>query len=133
MEIFMNTFLQYIAEIIAVLVVTALGIFGTWLLNKLKQKKGLENIALATEQVLDASQKTVLELQQTLVEGWKRAQNGKLTEAQIEELKTKVIEITMKKLAQPTLNLLTAAKVDVLAMITSSAEAYVLELKKGGV
>ena len=133
MDIFVNTFIQYIAEIVAVLVVTALGIFGTWLLNKLKQKKGLENIALATEQVLDASQKTVLELQQTLVEGWKRAQNGKLTEAQIEELKTKVIEITMKKLAQPTLNLLTAAKVDVLAMITSSAEAYVLELKKGGV
>ena len=133
MDIFVNTFIQYIAEIVAVLVVTALGIFGTWLLNKLKQKKGLENIALATEQVLDASQKTVLELQQTLVEGWKRAQNGKLTEAQIEELKTKVIEITMKKLAQPTLNLLTAATVDDLAMITSSAEAYVLELKKGGV
>ena len=133
MEIFMNTLLQYLAEIIAITVVTALGIFGTWLLNKLKQKKGLENIALATEQVLNASQKTVLELQQTLVEGWKRAQNGKLTSEQVEELKAKVIEITMAKLAEPTLNLLTAAKVDVLAMITSSAEAYVLELKKGGV
>lgn len=133
MEIFVNTIIQYVAEIVAIMLVTAIGIFGAWLLNKLKQKKGLENIALATEQVLGASQSTVLELQQTLVEGWKRAQNGKLTPEQVEELKTKVIEITMAKLAQPTLNLLTAAKVDVLAMITSAAEAYVLELKKGGV
>lgn len=133
MEIFVNTLLQYVAEIIAIILITALGIFGTWLLNKLKQKKGLENIAIATEMVIDASQKTVLELQQTLVEGWKRAQNGKLTPEQIDELKAKVIKITMAKLAEPTLNLLTAAKVDVLAMITSSAEAYVLELKKGGV
>ena len=133
MEIFTNIIIQYVAEIVGIVIITAIGILGTWLLNKLKQKKGLENIALATEQVLEASQKTVLELQQTLVEGWKRVQNGKLTEEQINKLKAKVIEITMAKLAEPTLKLLTAAKVDVLAMITSSAEAYVLELKKGGV
>lgn len=133
MEIFVNTLIQYIAEIVGLALVTAIGIFGTWLLNKLKQKKGLENIALATEQVLDASQKTVLELQQTLVEGWKCAQNGKLTPEQIEELNKKVLDITMSKLAEPTLNLLNGAKVDVTALIMSAAEGYVLELKKGGV
>ena len=133
MEIFVDVLIQYVAEIVALALITSIGIFGSWLLSKIKQKKGLENIGLATEQVLDASQKTVLELQQTLVEGWKRAQNGKLTSEQVDELKAKVIEITMAKLARPTLDLLTAAKVDVLAMITSSAEAYVLELKKGGV
>ena len=129
MEIFMDTIIQYVAEILAIVVISSIGVFGTWLLNRLKQKKGLENITLATDQVLDASQKTVLELQQTLVEGWKRAQNGKLTEAQIEELKAKVLKITMAKLADPTLNLLTSAKVDVAALITSAAEGYVLELK----
>ena len=133
MEIFVNALIQYVAEIVGLALVTAIGIFGTWLLNKLNQKKGLENIALATEQVLDASQKTVLELQQTLVEGWKRAQNGKLTPEQIEELNKKVLDITMSKLAEPTLNLLNGAKVDVIALIMSAAEGYVLELKKGGV
>ena len=133
MEIFVNALIQYIAEIVGLVLVTAIGIFGTWLLNKLNQKKGLENIALATEQVLDASQKTVLELQQTLVEGWKRAQDGKLTPEQIEELNKKVLDITLSKLAEPTLNLLNGAKVDVIALIMSAAEGYVLELKKGGV
>lgn len=133
MEIFVNALIQYVAEIVGLALVTAIGIFGTWLLNKLNQKKGLENIALATEQVLDASQKTVLELQQTLVEGWKRAQDGKLTPEQIEELNKKVLDITMSKLAEPTLNLLNGAKVDVIALIMSAAEGYVLELKKGGV
>lgn len=133
MEIFVNALIQYVAEIVGLTLITAIGIFGTWLLNKLNQKKGLENIALATEQVLDASQKTVLELQQTLVEGWKRAQDGKLTPEQIEELNKKVLDITMSKLAEPTLNLLNGAKVDVIALIMSAAEGYVLELKKGGV
>lgn len=130
MEIFTNAIIQYVAEILAVLIVTAIGIFGNWLLAKLNQKKGLENISFATEQVLLASQQTVLELQQTLVDGWKRAQDGKLTAEQVEELKTKVITLTMAKLADPTLKLLEGAKVDVTTMIVSAAEGYVLELKK---
>ena len=131
MEIFLSTFIQYIAEIVALIVVSLLGIFGTWLLNKLKQKKGLENISIATEQVIEASQATVLELQQTLVEGWKRAQDGKLTSAQVTELQEKVLQITMSKLADPTLKLLEGAKMDVTNMIVSAAEGYILELKKG--
>lgn len=133
MEIFVDIIIKYVAEILGIAIVTAIGIFATWLLNKMKQKKGLENITLATEQVLHAAQSTVLELQQTLVEGWKKNQEGKLTQEQIEELKDKVLDITMAKLAEPTLTLLAAAKVDLVAMISSAAEGYVLELKKGGV
>lgn len=131
MNIFIGTLLQYLAEVIGLIIITALGIFGTWLLSKMKEKKGLENIGIATEQVVKAAQETVLELQQTLVEGWKRAQNGKLTPEQIEELNEKMLQITLTKLASPTLKLLTGAKVDVTAMITSAAEGYILELKKG--
>lgn len=133
MEVFMDIIIQYLAEFAALIVITLIGVFGSWLLNKMKQNKNLKNIALATEQVLNAAKQTVLELQQRFVEEWKSAQDGKLTSQQVDELRAKVIEITMAKLAEPTLNLLAAAKVDVLAMITSSAEAYVLELKKGGV
>ena len=130
MEIFMNTIIQYVAEIIAILVISAIGVFGSWLLNKMKQQKGLENIAMATEQVIQAAQVTVRELQQTLVGNWKEQQeNGKLTAEQIAELKQKAIEITLKKLSEPTLKLLESAKIDVEVMITSAAEAYIDELK----
>ena len=130
MEIFMNTIIQYVAEIIAILVISAIGVFGSWLLNKMKQQKGLENIAMATEQVIQAAQVTVRELQQTLVGNWKEQQeNGKLTAEQIVELKQKAIEITLKKLSEPTLKLLESAKIDVEIMITSAAEAYIDELK----
>lgn len=130
MDIFINMLIEYLAEVVAIIVIGALGIFGTWLLNKIKQKKGLENIAIATEQVIRASQNAVLELQQTLVEGWKSAQNGKLTNEQIEELKESVLEIAFAQLAAPTMELLTSAKVDITAMIISAAEGYVLELKQ---
>lgn len=130
MEIFMNTIIQYIAEIVAILAISAIGVFGSWLLNKMKQQKGLENIAMATEQVIQAAQVTVRELQQTLVGNWKEQQeNGKLTAEQIVELKQKAIEITLKKLSEPTLKLLESAKIDVEVMITSAAEAYIDELK----
>lgn len=128
--IFVDTLLQYLAEVVAILVIGLLGIFGTWLLNKMKEKKGLENIALATEQVIEAAQSTVLELQQTFVNDWKCAQNGKLTVDQINALKQHVLTITLSKLGQPTLNLLEGVKIDVSSMITSTAEAYILELKK---
>lgn len=130
MDIFMNTIIQYVAEIVAILVISAIGVFGSWLLNKMKQQKGLENIAMATEQVIKAAQITVRELQQTLVGNWKANQeNGKLTPEQIAELKQKSIEITLKKLSEPTLKLLESAKIDVEVMITSAAEAYIDELK----
>ena len=130
MEIFMNTIIQYVAEIVAILVISAIGVFGSWLLNKMKQQKGLENITMATEQVIQAAQVTVRELQQTLVGNWKEQQeNGKLTAEQIVALKQKAIEITLKKLSEPTLKLLESAKIDVEVMITSAAEAYIDELK----
>ena len=130
MEIFMNTIIQYVAEIVAILVISAIGVFGSWLLNKMKQQKGLENIAMATEQVIQAAQVTVRELQQTLVGNWKEQQeNGKLTAEQIVELKQKAIDITLKKLSEPTLKLLESAKIDVEVMITSATEAYIDELK----
>ena len=115
MEIFMNTIIQYVAEIVAIIVISAIGVFGSWLLNKMKQQKGLENITMATEQVIQAAQVTVRGLQQTL--------------EQIVELKQKAIEITLKKLSEPTLKLLESAKIDVEVMITSAAEAYIDELK----
>lgn len=133
MEAFIGIFLQSLTEILCAFTISALGVAGTWLLNKLRKKKNLENIAIATEEVVKASQTTVKELQQTMVESWKRAQNGKLTAEQIVELREKVLEITLAKLASPVIELLEGAKVDIETMISSQAESYILEMKMGGV
>ena len=131
MDVFMTVFVEYLAELLAVAAVSLIGYYGSKLLSKMREQEGLENISIATEQVLSAVQATVLELQQTFVEDWKKAQNGKLTEEQINTLRDKVIEITSAKLSKPTLDLLASAKVDIIVLITSTAEAYILQMKSG--
>lgn len=129
MEIILNTVIDYALEVLGILIITLIGYYGTKLVNKIKEKEGLENIALATQEVISAVQATVFELQQTLVKDWKKNQEGKLTEEQIASLKDKVVSITLAKLGTPILGLLEGAKVDIVVLITSSAEACILEMK----
>ena len=132
MEMILEVLIQYTIELVGMIIITLLGIFGTWVLNKINKNKELKNIALATEQVIGAAQGTVKELQQTLVDSWKANQDGKLKEEQVNELKQKTIDITIAKLSKPTINLLTAAMVDIKTLITSTAEGYISERKKSG-
>lgn len=130
MDPILQVIIQYIAEIIGLILITVLGIFSTWILNKIKEKKNLTNISMATEQVIYAAQETVRRLQQTVVDGLKEASpNGKLTPEQIQELKAQTQLITKEQLSQPTINLLIAAKIDLEALITSAAEAYINTMK----
>ena len=130
MEAIFQMVVQYVAEVVALVVISAIGILGTYILNKIRQNKNLENIGIATEQVITATQATVRRLQQTLVEAYKEAApDGKLTPEQIAELKTKVQLITLEQLSQPTLNLLIAAKIDIEAMIANAAEAYINKIE----
>lgn len=131
MDIIVQTVVQYVAEILGLLIVTAIGVLGAALLKKLNQNSKLSNIAKATAQVIAASQETVRRLQQTLVDSWKEsAVDGKLTAEQVVELKQKTIEITLEQLGQPILDLLAAAKIDVEAMITNAAESYINQMKE---
>ena len=132
MDTILNTIIQYVAEILGLAIATAIGILGTWILNKIRQNKNLTNISAATEQVIEATQETVRRLQQTLVESYKEAQGGKLTPEQILELKQKTLDITLQQLGSPTLNLLAAAKIDVANIITNAAEAFINEMKENG-
>lgn len=132
MDTILNTIIQYVAEILGLAIATAVGILGTWILNKIRQNKNLTNISAATEQVITATQETVRRLQQTLVESYKEAQGGKLTPEQILELKQKTLDITLQQLGAPTLNLLAAAKIDVSNIITNAAEAFINEMKENG-
>jgi len=121
---------QYVAEILGLVIVTAIGVLGTYILSKMNKSQKLKNIAAATEIVVAATQETVRRLQQTLVEGYKEAAvDGKLTQAQIHELNTQLLQITLAHLGQPTLDLLTAAKIDVSSLITNAGEAFINQLK----
>ena len=116
MDIFIQVIVQYVAEILGLVIITLIGIFGAALLKKLNQNSKLSNLAKATAQVIAASQENVRRLQKTYVE--------------IVELKQKTIEITLEQLGQPVLDLLAAAKIDVEAMITNAAESYINQMKE---
>lgn len=133
MDTILQILIQYAAELIALIIITAIGVLGTMILNKLNSNHKLQNIANATNQVISAAQETVRRLQQVFVETWKEsAEDGKLTPEQIEELKQMTQDITIEQLGQPVLDLLAAAKVDVSALITNAAEAYINQLKGEG-
>lgn len=131
MDIFVQVIIQYVAEILGLLIITAIGILGAALLKKLNQSSKLGNISEATKQVIEATCETVRRLQQTLVDEWKSSSpDGKLTPQQVVELKQKVVTITLEQLGQPVLDLLAAAKIDIEAMITNAAESYINQLKR---
>lgn len=130
MDLILQTVIQYVAEIIVLILISALGIFSTWILSKIKEKKNLTNISIAIEQVTLAAQETVRRLQQTVVDGLKElSPNGKLTPEQIQELKAQTQAIVREQLSQPTIDLLTAAKIDLEALITNAAESYINVMK----
>lgn len=132
MDMFLQVIIQYAAEIIALIVISAIGILGTFILNKINKNQNLKNIGEATYQVIEAAQETVRRLQQTMVEGMKElAEDGKLTPEQIAQLKEETLRITLENLGSPVLDLLLAAKVDVAGLITNAAEAYINEMKNG--
>ena len=131
MNIIFQTVIQYIAEIVGLVIISAIGILGTWILSKINKTKKLDNISYATEFVISAAQETVRRLQQTLVDDYKEAAaDGKLTDEQILELKTKVQIITLEQLGDPILQLLASAKIDVSDLITNAAEAFINKLKE---
>jgi len=130
MEGILSIIIQYVAEIIGLILISAIGILGTHILNKINQSKKLNNIEAAVIQVTAATQETVRRLQQMLVDNYKEtASDGKLTSEQIAELKTKTQLITYGQLGQPIIDLLNAAKLDVTDLITNAAEAYINEIK----
>ena len=118
-------------QILATLILTLIGVLGTWLTAKIAKRNELANINAATNEAIGAAQLTVLELQQTVVDGWKAASaNGKLSKDEITQLGTMLIEKTMEKMSDSAKNLLTAAGVDITAIIKGAGEAMVQSMKQ---
>ena len=123
-----ETMIGYALQIVATLAITAIGVAGAWLTAKIAKKQELAGIASATEQVIQAAQITVGELQQTVVDNLK-ANGAKLTEAQIAELGELLLAKAHNKLSAPTLGLLQAASVDVQALIRGAGEDWISKIK----
>jgi hypothetical protein len=121
------------SQIILTLVVTLLGVAGTWVLRKLNQSEHLKNIAAAVQQVIEAAQLTAAELEQTLVKTYKAGNGGKLSADQIAVLQTTLLNKTAEKLSKSVIELLEAAQTDVNALITGAAEQWIGALKQEGV
>ena len=89
----------------------------------------LSNINKAKDELILAAQQTVMELQQTVVEGLKDvAIDGKLPEEEITELAGLLVSKTKEKMSLPAIKLLEAASVDVNALIRGAGEALINQM-----
>ena len=86
-----NIIIETVVQIFAALLLMLISLLGTWLTAKLAKRTELANIAAATDEATRVAQQTVLELQQTVVDNLKAAnEDGKLTEEEIAELKAAI-------------------------------------------
>lgn len=126
----MDVLIENIVEIAATLLITLIGVLGAWLTAKIGKREELKTIAAATAEATRAAQQTVQELQQTTVDRLKAASaDGKLTAAEIMELGDMLLSGAMAKMSDASKNVLTAAGVDISAIIRGAGEALIGQMK----
>lgn len=114
------------AQVVSTLLITLIGVLGAWLTAKIGKRVELTNINKAKDELIVAAQQTVMELQQTVVEGLKeKAADGKLTDEEIEGLCLSLLAKTKEKMSLPAIKVLEAAAVDVNALIRGAGEALI--------
>ena len=114
------------AQVVSTLLITLIGVLGAWLTAKIGKRVELTNINKAKDELIAAAQQTVMELQQTVVEGLKeKAADGKLTDEEIEGLCLSLLAKTKEKMSLPAIKVLEAAAVDVNALIRGAGEALI--------
>lgn len=123
--------IELVAKIVGTLLLVAIGVAGTWLTAKIGKRQELASIAAATDDATEAARRTVLELQQTVVDGMKSASaDGKLSADEIERLGILLLEKALAQMSNPAKQVLAAAGKDVCAIIQSAGEAMILAMKK---
>ena len=117
-------------NIAAAFFVALIGVFGAWLTAKLGKATQLDTVNRAQQELIKLTQITVGELKQTVVEGLKAAhKDGKLTKEEIAQLGQLLYEKTTAKLSTSAMDVLTAAQVDISALITGTAEHLIGQMK----
>ena len=117
-------------NITAAFFIALIGVFGAWLTAKLGKATQLDTVSRAQQELIKLAQITVGELKQTVVDGMKAAHtDGKLTKEEIAHLGQLLLEKTSAKLSASALDVLTAAQVDIAALITGTAEQLIGQMK----
>ena len=117
-------------EIAAAFFIALIGVFGAWLTAKLGKATQLDTVNHAQQELIKLAQITVGELKQTVVDGMKVAhKDGKLTKEEITQLGQLLYEKTTAKLSASAMDVLTAAQVDISALITGTAEQLIGQMK----
>ena len=130
----MDLLLNYGLQVAATLLITLIGVLGTYLTLQLGKNANLKNINDAQKELIRAAKITVGELQQTTVSELKAAnEDGKLTQQEIAQLRHKLLDKTVEKLSTPAYALLTAASVDVEGLILGVGESWIERIKQQAV
>ena len=117
-------------NIAAAFFIALIGVFGAWLTAKLGKATQLDTVNRAQQELIKLAQITVGELKQTVVDGMKVAhEDGKLTKEEIVQLGQLLYENTTAKLSASAMDVLTAAQVDISALITGTAEQLIAGMK----
>ena len=133
MEMIVNALIESGVQVLVALAVALIGVAGTWITVQIGKVKKLQTVQIATDEAKNAAITTVLELQQTVVDDLKAAAvDGKLTKEEIAKLKNDLLSMSMAKLSDASVKVLTAAGVDISAIITGAAEAMVGQMKGSG-
>ena len=129
----MNTvIIETIVSVVANLAITLIAVFGAWLVAQIGKSQQLKTIQTAVEELTNAAEQTVLELNQTLVTGLKEASaDGKLTQDEIANLGKLLLEGTLQKMSDSGIGVLKAANVDINAIVTGAGEALIARIKAG--
>ncbi|MEN6635602.1 MAG: hypothetical protein ABFC56_07130 [Clostridiaceae bacterium] len=130
----MDLLLNYGLQVAATLLITLIGVLGTYLTLQLGKNANLKNINDAQKELIRAAKITVGELQQTTVSELKAANaDGKLTQQEIAQLRLKLLDKTVEKLSTPAYALLSAASVDVEGLILGVGESWIERMKQQAV
>jgi len=122
--------IENVVNVAAAFFVALIGVFGAWLTAKLGKITQLDTVNKAQQELIKLAQITVGELKQTVVDGMKAAsKDGKLTKDEIAALGQLLYEKTTAKLSDSAMNVLTAAQVDISALITGTAEQLISGMK----
>lgn len=122
--------IENVVKIAVTLLITLIGVLGTWLTAQISKSTRLGNIQTAVKSTVNMAQLTAQELQQTVVEGLKNAHaDGKLTKEEIARLGSQLIDKTCDKMDATTTDLLNAAGVDISALISGAGEAWIQKIK----
>lgn len=125
--------IETIVSVLANLAVTLIGVLGAWLVAQIGKTQKLVTINAAVGELTDAAETTVLELQQTVVDGLKEASaDGKLSKDEIAELGSLLLEGALRKMSDSGIKVLKAANVDINAIVTGAGEALIARMKRDG-